>query len=231
MSSVERFADETPGQQAVRGFLHRPDTAAPDALVLTHGAGSNCGAPLLVAMAETFATAGIMVLRCDLPFRQARPHGPPFGKGEQDRAGLRRAVEVVRQAASREGQTIRLFLGGHSYGGRQASMLAAEDAAIADALLLLSYPFHPPDKPQQVRTAHFAKLQTPALFVHGSRDPFGSLDEMHAALPLIPAHTELVAIENAGHDLAHGRHNVAGRALAAWMEFVKSSSKHGDPAY
>jgi predicted alpha/beta-hydrolase family hydrolase len=82
-----------------------------------------------------------------------------------------------------------------------------------------------------VRTAHFAKLQTPALFVHGSRDPFGSLDEMHAALPLIPAHTELVAIENAGHDLAHGRHNVAGRALAAWMEFVKSSPKHGDPAY
>ena len=220
MSSVERLIDETAGQPAVRGFLHRPGTAFEDALVLTHGAGSNCGAPLLVAMAEAFAAAGIMVLRCDLPFRQARPHGPPFGNGAQDRAGLRRAVEIVREAATRDGQTIRLFLGGHSYGGRQASMLVAEDASIVDALLLLSYPLHPPDKPQQLRTAHFANLRTPALFIHGSRDPFGSLKEMRAALSLIPAHTELVTIESAGHDLAHGRHNVVGRTLAAWMEFV-----------
>ncbi len=238
MSSVERFVDETPGQPAVRGFLHRPGLAAHepeaapiegDALVLTHGAGSNCGAPLLVAIAEAFAEAGIMVLRCDLPFRQARPHGPPFGNGAQDRAGLRRAVEAVRQIA--HGQTVRVFLGGHSYGGRQASMLVSEDAAIADALLLLSYPLHPPDKPQQLRTAHFEKLRTPALFIHGSRDPFGSLDEMRAALRLIPARTELVAIENAGHDLARGRQDVARQALAALTEFVEQNRKHGDPSH
>jgi predicted alpha/beta-hydrolase family hydrolase len=232
MSAVERFVDETPGQPAVRGFLHRPDPALGDALVLTHGAGSNCGAPLLLAMAETFAEAGILVLRCDLPFRQARPHGPPFGNGALDRAGLRRAVEVVREAASRDGHTVRLFLGGHSYGGRQASILAAEDAPIVDALLLLSYPLHPPDKPQKLRTAHFAKLRTPALFVHGSRDPFGSLEEMRAALSLIPAYTELVAMESAGHDLAHGRHDVAGRTLAAWMKFVeRRNCKDGAPAH
>jgi predicted alpha/beta-hydrolase family hydrolase len=231
MSSVERFIDEMPGQVAVRGFLHRPNRASGDTLVLTHGAGSNCGAPLLVAMAETLAEAGMLVLRCDLPFRQARPHGPPFGNGEQDRAGLRRAAGVVREVAARDGRPVRLLLGGHSYGGRQASMLVAEDAANADALLLLSYPLHPPDKPQQLRTAHFAKLRTPALFVHGARDPFGSLDEMRAALSLIPARTELVAIENAGHDLAHGRHDVAGRTLAAWAEFVKPNRKHGDPAH
>ena len=231
MSSVERFVDETPGQLPVRGFLHRPETTSGDALVITHGAGSNCGAPLLLAMAETFAEAGVSVLRCDLPFRQARPHGPPFGKGEQDRAGLRRAVEVVRGLASGAGRTGRVFLGGHSYGGRQASILVAEDAAVADALLLLSYPLHPPDKPHQLRTAHFAKLRTPALFVHGSRDPFGSLDEMKTALSLIPSHTELVAIENAGHDLARGHQDVAGRALAAWMEFLNANRKHGDPAH
>jgi predicted alpha/beta-hydrolase family hydrolase len=232
MSSVERFVDETPGQPAVRGFLHRPGLAAPiegDALVLTHGSGSNCGAPLLVAVAEAFAEAGIMVLRCDLPFRQARPHGPPFGNGAQDRAGLQRAVDAVREIA--HGQTVRVFLGGHSYGGRQASMLVSEDAAIADALLLLSYPLHPPDKPQQLRTAHFEKLRTPALFVHGSGDPFGSLDEMRAALRLIPARTELVAIENAGHDLAHGRHDAGRRVLAAWMEFVEQNRKHGDRSH
>jgi predicted alpha/beta-hydrolase family hydrolase len=110
-------------------------------------------------------------------------------------------------------------------------MLVAEDAAVTDALLLLSYPLHPPDKPQQLRTAHLPKLQTPALFVHGSRDPFGSLDEMRAALSLIPSRTELVAIENAGHDLARGHQDVSGRVLAAWMEFVKPNRKHGDPAH
>jgi predicted alpha/beta-hydrolase family hydrolase len=69
------------------------------------------------------------------------------------------------------------------------------------------------------------------LFVHGSRDPFGSLDEMRAALRLIPARTELVAMENAGHDLAHGRHDVAVHALAAWVDFVSPSRKYGDPAH
>lgn len=193
--------------------------------MLTHGAGSNCGAPLLVAMAGAFSSAGILVMRCDLPFRQARPHGPPFGNGAQDRAGLRRAVEVLRELALRDGTPVRVSLGGHSYGGRQACMLAAEDAAITDRLLLLSYPLHPPNKPQQLRTSHFGKLETPALFVHGSRDPFGSLDEMSEALRLIPAHTRLLAIEGAGHDLAHGRHDVARHALTAWIEFASLRSE------
>ena len=81
----------------------------------------------------------------------------------------------------------RVFLGGHSYGGRQASMLAASDPAVTPALLLLSYPLHPPRRPEQLRTAHFPDLRTPALFVHGVRDPFGSREEMEAALALIPA--------------------------------------------
>ncbi|MBZ5595855.1 MAG: alpha/beta hydrolase [Acidobacteriia bacterium] len=225
MSVVERLVCATPDRPAVRGFLHRPETAPRGALVLTHGAGSNCGAPLLVAMAGAFSSAGILVMRCDLPFRQARPHGPPFGNGAQDRAGLRRAVEVLRELALRDGTPVRVSLGGHSYGGRQACMLAAEDAAITDRLLLLSYPLHPPNKPQQLRTSHFGKLETPALFVHGSRDPFGSLDEMSEALRLIPAHTRLLAIEGAGHDLAHGRHDVARHALTAWIEFASLRSE------
>src|SRR5579872_2321118 len=135
MGAVESFTNQSPGQPDVRGFLHRPDGEATGALVLTHGAGSNCGAPLLVAVSEAFAAAGIAVLRCDLPFRQARPHGPPFGNGSKDRAGLRRAVDVLREIVP-----TRTFLGGHSYGGRQASMLAAEDPTLAAGLLLLSYP-------------------------------------------------------------------------------------------
>src|SRR5690242_16602727 len=107
---------------AVRGFLHRPESPTGDGLVLTHGAGGNAQMALLVALAEAFAGAGFTVLRCDLPFRQARSFGPPRpGDAGRDRAGLKNAVAAMRKLASG-----RVFLGGQSYGGRQASMLLAE---------------------------------------------------------------------------------------------------------
>jgi uncharacterized protein len=181
----------------LRGFLHRPAQSNGKALVITHGAGANCQAPLLVALAEAFTGAGFTVLRCDLPFRQQRPFGPPHpGSAAQDREGLKRAAEFMRKTVS--GQ---VFLGGHSYGGRQATMLCADEPELADGLLLLSYPLHPPRKPEQLRTQHFPKLQTPALFVHGTRDPFGSIAEMELALQSIPAQKFLLPVENAGHDL------------------------------
>ena len=94
-----------------------------------------------------------------------------------------------------------VFLGGHSYGGRQSSMLCAEEPDLVPALLLLSYPLHPPRKPEQQRTQHLPDLRTPALFVSGTRDPFGSIAELQQALKMIPAKTKLVPIEGAGHDL------------------------------
>ena len=81
----------------------------------------------------------------------------------------------------------RVFAGGHSYGGRQSTMAAAERAGMADGLLLLSYPLHPPKRPEQKRTAHFPQLRTPALFVHGTADPFGSIEDLREAVALIPA--------------------------------------------
>jgi uncharacterized protein len=198
--STERFAKDS--DPMVRGFLHRPEISCGDALVFTHGAGSNCQAPLLVAVAVTLAQAGLTVLRCDLPYRQERPHGPPSpGRSARDREGLRQAVQALRELGSFK----RVFLGGHSYGGRQASMLAADDPELVEGLLLLSYPLHPPRKPDQLRTAHFPALHTSALFVHGSRDPFGTLEEMRSALRLIPATTSLLPIDGAGHDLNFGR--------------------------
>jgi predicted alpha/beta-hydrolase family hydrolase len=98
-----------------------------------------------------------------------------------------------------------VFLAGHSYGGRQASMLAAEEPGLATCLLLLSYPLHPPNKPEQLRVQHFPRLQTPAVFVHGTVDPFGSIAEMKQTIALIPARTQLVTIERARHDLGGGR--------------------------
>lgn len=181
----------------VRGVLHRPDAPSGDAIVLTHGAGSNANSPLLVEVAGFLAGAGYLVLRYDLPFRQQRPKGPPFpAAAARDREGIARAVEAVRGLA--EG---RICAGGHSYGGRQTAMAAAERPGFVDALLLLSYPLHPPRKPEQVRTAFFPDLRTPALFVHGTRDPFGSIQELRDAVALIPAPTDLLPVEGAGHDL------------------------------
>jgi uncharacterized protein len=181
----------------ISGWLHRPGGAPrSQGLVITHGAGSNGSSPLLIAVADEFATAGYPVLRCDLPYRQLKPTGPPIhGGSARDREGLRRAALFMREIAAE------IILGGHSYGGRQATMLAAEDPDVAEMLLLLSYPLHPPRKPEQLRTAHFEKLRTAALFIHGTRDPFGRIEEMQAAIALIPARTKLVAIEKAGHEL------------------------------
>src|SRR5437667_8560711 len=128
----------------VHGFLHRPDGAG-RGLVLTHGAGGNCRAPLLVAAAEAFSAAGLAVLRCDLPFRQRRPQGPPSPSGAAaDRAGLSEAVLALCSIV-----TGNVSLGGQSYGGRQATMLTAEEPELATALLLFSYPLHPPGKPDR----------------------------------------------------------------------------------
>jgi len=196
MESTISFSDDSL-DPAVRGWLHTPPAPNGDALILTHGAGSDCTAPLLVALGEIFSRHGYVVLRCDLPFRQERRSGPPFpGNAERDRAGLRNAVAVLRKNVA--GQ---IFLGGHSYGGRQATMLCAAEADLVSGLLLLSYPLHPPRKPEQLRVQHLPGLRTPSLFLQGTRDPFGSVEEMTRALQLIPAKTELMKVEGVGHDL------------------------------
>ncbi len=196
----EQFEAREAGQPDVRGVLHRPLNPTGDGLVLTHGAGGHAGMPLLVAVAGAFVEHGVAVLRCDLPFRQERATGPPSPRsGGRDRDGLRHAVRALGGVCAG-----RLFLGGQSYGGRMASMLVADEPALAAGLLLLSYPVHPPGKPGNVRAAHLPRLRVPALFVHGESDPFGSIDELAVARGLIAAPTELV-VAKGGHDLGWGR--------------------------
>jgi predicted alpha/beta-hydrolase family hydrolase len=177
-----------------QGWMHQPEKIKA-AMLLSHGAGGNCQAPLMVAVAEAFSAAGYCVFRWNLPFRQARPRGAPGGSGERDRDGIRQAVKLLRQHAP----DVPLYLAGQSYGGRQSSMVAADDSGVADGLLLLSYPLHPPGKPTQLRTGHFGSLRTPVLFVHGTRDPFGTVDELREAIKLIPAPARLEIVEGAGH--------------------------------
>jgi predicted alpha/beta-hydrolase family hydrolase len=220
MTTYREFSDLS-AEPAVRGFLHEPAQLNGDGLVLTHGAGANCQSKLLIALASAFTGAGYLVLRCDLPFRQSRPHGPPFpAMAARDREGLRRAVDVLRSRTPG-----RIFLGGHSYGGRQGSMLAAEQAQLISGLLLLSYPLHPPRKPAELRTAHFPQLKTPSLFVHGGRDPFGSHDEMKTALALIPAQTMLLEIEGAGHELLGKKteENLPSRIVQEFQDFNRAA--------
>jgi predicted alpha/beta-hydrolase family hydrolase len=174
------------------------DAMPENAILLTHGAGSDRNAALLVALAGAFEAAGWLAERMDLPFRKQRRKGPPRpGDAGRDREGIRDALAALRDRVPG-----RVVAGGHSYGGRQCSMLLAEEPALADALLLLSYPLHPPGKPDQARTAHLPRLRIPAVFVHGTRDPFGSPEEMRAAAGTIPAASMVIFVEGAGHDLA-----------------------------
>jgi len=207
------------GDPPVRGYLHRPNAPSGDALVLTHGAGGNAQAPLLRALADTFSDAGYTVLRCDLPYRQVRSFGPPSpADAARDRAGLKNAITAVKEIVGAqllvdlekkgnigEHRQGLIFLGGHSYGGRQSSMLCAElnkeASDLVAGLLLLSYPLHPPRRPEQQRTQHLPDLRTPTLFVHGTRDPFGTIEELRQAMKMIPAKTKLLPIDGAGHDL------------------------------
>lgn len=185
----------------IRGFLNAPETPNGNGIVLTHGAGANCQTSLLFAGADAFSNAGYAVLRCDLPFRQTRAHGPPFpGSAKRDQLALREAAAFMRRICSGK-----IILGGHSYGGRQATLLLAEDSSVADLLLLFSYPLHPPKKPDQLRTEHFPSLKTPSIFIHGSRDQFGTPAEMQSALRLMPVKTELVIVDGAAHELKNGK--------------------------
>jgi predicted alpha/beta-hydrolase family hydrolase len=216
-AAITSFIDNTPGQPPVRGMLHAAPNSARDFLVLTHGASGDMNGALLVALAEQFASAGINVLRCDLPYRQRRPHGPPSpANAKEDQDGLRRAAALMKNQFRG-----RAFLGGSSYGGRQASLLVASDPGLVEGLLLLSYPLHPPGKPTQLRTAHFPELRAPTLFVSGTKDAFGTIEELTTASGLIPARTELVPIDGAAHGFSKSVQSVAEVTKQKFRDFFR----------
>jgi uncharacterized protein len=135
-------------------------------------------------------------VRYNLPFRRRRPKGPPSGSAATDRAGIVEAIEVCRGLADGP-----LVAGGHSYGGRQTSMVVAANEATVDALTLFSYPVHPPGKPERARTEHLPDIAAPTVFTYGTSDPFGTPAEVRDAAALIPGPVELVEITGARHDL------------------------------
>ena len=144
---------------------------APLTLALAHGAGAPMDSPAMAHHAEALAARGIRVARFEFPYMAARRQG---GKAKPpDREP--RLLETWRSVIATLGPE-KLAIGGRSMGGRMASLLA--DEAGVRALVCISYPFHPPGKPENLRTAHLERIKTPTLIVQGSRDPFGSPEEV-----------------------------------------------------
>jgi predicted alpha/beta-hydrolase family hydrolase len=185
-----------------------PARGADRAVLLAHGAGSDRCEPGLAAVAAALGAAGIPSLRFDYPYRSA-------GRRSPDSARVLEAAtrEAVSQLAGRTKLRVaELVLGGRSMGGRVCSMLAAhaEDPVQVAGLVLLSYPLHPPGRPEQLRVEHFERLRAPVLFVSGTRDPFGTPDELRGAAKALKDDVTFHWVADAGHGLEPPRRS--GRA-------------------
>lgn len=198
----------------IAGIAHEPEGTATGVVALTHGAGGSRESPMLVKLCDEWARRGWLAVRYDLPYRRRRPKGPPSGSAKADQAGIAEAVEFLRTRA--DGPVV---VGGHSYGGRMTSMAVAEGLAV-DALTLFSYPLHPPGKPERARTEHLPDIAVPTVFTHGTADPFGSPEEIRAAIALVAGPTEFVEITGARHDLGSKTLDVPALAVDAALRLI-----------
>jgi predicted alpha/beta-hydrolase family hydrolase len=173
-------------------FLFDGPDNAPATILLAHGAGAPMDSASMTVTAQALAAAGFRVARFEFAYMAARRSGQrkPPPRAETVQPEYRAAIAALRA-------TGRLIIGGKSMGGRVASMIV--DAVRPAGLLCLGYPFHPPEKPTQLRTAHLADLQTPTLIVQGTRDPFGTPEEV-ATYKLSKA-IEILWLEDGDHDL------------------------------
>jgi predicted alpha/beta-hydrolase family hydrolase len=200
----------------IAGVAHRPESTPAGVVVLTHGAGGSRESPLLQQVCDEWARCGWLAVRYNLPYRRRRPTGPPSGSAATDRAGIVEAITVCRVLADGP-----LIAGGHSYGGRQTSMVVASGEPAVDVLTLFSYPVHPPGKPQRPRTEHLPDITVPTVFTHGTSDPFGTPGEVRDAAALIAAPTEVVEIAGARHDLRSKTLDVPALAVDAALRLLR----------
>ena len=177
-------------------------------LMLAHGAGAPMDNDWMNKMADGLGKAGLRVIRFEFAYMAARRQGErrPPPKAE-------RVMPEYREAVAQAAVHGPLFIGGKSMGGRVASMVAQElfDTGAIKGLVCLGYPFHPPGKPDDLRTAHLEKLTVPALICQGTRDPFGTREEV-PGYKLSPA-IELFWLEDGDHDLKP-RKAISGRSFA-----------------
>jgi hypothetical protein len=224
------FRIEVPGGGTVGAHRHTPeDGGAWATLVLAHGAGAPHTHPFMVAFARAFASRGIETVTFNFPYMEA-------GRRLPDRAPVLEACLLAVVAAVRAGAAAApgspappLFAGGKSMGGRMASHVAARHAEAAGplaGLVLLGYPLHPPGRPEQRRDAHLPLVTTPMLFVQGTRDAFGTPEELRPVLAPLAGRATVLPVEQGDHSFVVPRgagrrtaevHAAIQDAIAAWM--------------
>jgi predicted alpha/beta-hydrolase family hydrolase len=194
---------------------------ARDVVVLAHGAGAGMRHPFMASMAALLGDAGLRVARFEFPYMARKAEGGRAGRPDNERVLRATWLEVVAELSAR--QASRVVVGGKSMGGRIASMIA--DEANARGLVCLGYPFHPPGRPDRLRTGHLEGLGTPALIVQGTRDSFGPSEEVEG-YTLSPS-IRLLWLEDGDHSFVprkasgftKGAHLEA--AATAVVEFVR----------
>jgi uncharacterized protein len=183
-------------------------------LLLAPGAGADRDQGTLVALDEAATKAGMVVARMDFPYRKAGRRAP-----DREPVLLAAVRDEAAAFATRAGlPPDRLVLGGRSMGGRMCS-IAVAGGLTALGLALVSYPLHPPGRPERLRTAHFPGLAVPCLFVSGTRDAFGAPDELEAATAAIPGRVTHVWIEGRDHAL-RGCDPAVADALVTWLDAI-----------
>jgi predicted alpha/beta-hydrolase family hydrolase len=187
----------------------KPDRA----VLLTPGAGADADQPSLVAIDEALAAHGVPVERMDFPYRKAGRKSP-----DKPAVLIAAVVEGVAALAKRTKLTPdRIVLGGRSMGGRICSMAVADGAVPAAlGLALISYPLHPPGHPEKARTEHLPSITVPSLFVSGTRDAFGTPEELEAATAMIPGAVTHVWIDGGDHGLRRKDDEVVD-AVVPWV--------------
>lgn len=202
------------GLAEIAGIAHEPADQPRGTVVLTHGAGGNRDSPMLVRICDEWARHGYLAVRYNLPYRRRRPKGPPSNSAASDQEGI---TEVIAWARALDHGPV--LAGGHSYGGRMTSMMAASTAG-PDVLTLFSYPLHPPGKPERARTEHLPDITAPTVFTHGTADPFGTIDEIRAAAALVSGPAQIVEVTGARHDLGSKTLDVPLLAVTAAVIFL-----------
>jgi len=213
MLPMERLALTTP-KGDVSAAWHEGGRGAP-ALVVGHGAGAGMDHPFIEGFCEAVAADGISALRFNFPYIEAgrrTPDAPANAIG---------AFRAAFDEASRRSGGRPVVGGGKSYGGRIASMAAAEGMPAA-ALVFLGYPFHAPGKPDQVRDAHLYDLKIPMLFLQGTKDPFAQPDAVARVIKKLGDRATFVPQEGAGHSFELSRKDDA-RATGASLAPIVAS--------
>jgi hypothetical protein len=207
--SADRFTVATP-RGDVGAAWHAADGPV---LVVGHGAGAGMDHPFIVGLCDALAGEEIAALRFNFPYMEAGRRTP------DQAANAIAAFRCVFDAATERAGGRQVLAGGKSYGGRIASMAAA-DGMPAAALVFLGYPLHPPGKPDRIRDEHLYRLEIPMLFLHGTKDPFAEPTRLAAVVEKLGDRATLVDLDGAGHSFERSRKDDAGEIGASLAPIV-----------